>query len=68
MRDATVLHSDLFPEFPCDSELMAMEKTIDREDSSSLVLRLRRCGTEITFTDCGWVTVVYPGMKSGLEV
>jgi hypothetical protein len=27
------------------------------------------CGAEITFTPgCNWVSVVYPGMKSGLKI
>lgn len=36
-----MLHSDLFPEFPCDSELISRGSIIDRKDLSSLVLRLR---------------------------
>jgi hypothetical protein len=64
-RDATVLHSDLFPEFPCDSELVSVEAL------STEKVRLfwcSGCGTEFTLTNCQWVMVVYPGMKLDLKV
>jgi hypothetical protein len=61
-----VLHSDLFPEFPCDSELIPVEALSTK--------RVRffwcpGCGTEFTYTpDCPLITVVYPGMKPDLEM
>jgi hypothetical protein len=60
-----VLHSHLFPEFPCDSELIPVEAL---STDKSGVLWCSGCGTEFTFTNCEWVMVVYPGMKSDLEV
>ena len=66
MRDATVLHSDLFPEFPCDSELVPVEALSTQRVSP---FWCSGCGTEFTFTpDSTWVWVVYPGMKSDLKV
>ena len=60
-----MLHSDLFPEFPCDSELIAVEAL---STEKICVLWCSGCGTEFLYTpDCEWVTVVYPGMKSDLE-
>jgi hypothetical protein len=65
-RDSTVLHSDLFPEFPCDGELIPMEELSTQR---LRVLWCSGCGTEFTYTpDCSWITVVYPGMKSDLEM
>ena len=59
-----MLHSDLFPEFPCDSELIPVEALSTEEVR---LLWCSGCGTEFTYkTDCEWVTVVYPGMKSDL--
>jgi len=61
-----VLHSDLFPEFPCDSELIPVEALSTKR---ACLLWCSGCGTEITYTpDCEWVWVVYPGMKSDLKV
>ena len=60
-----MLHSDLFPEFPCDSELVSVEAL------STEKVRLfwcSGCGTEFTLTNCQWVMVVYPGMKLDLKV
>jgi hypothetical protein len=58
--------SDLFPEFPCDSELITVD-ALSRE--KICVLRCSGCDTEFTCTpECEWVTVVYPGMKSDLEI
>jgi len=65
-RDATLLHSDLFPEFPFDTELTLSRSTLDGKSSSFLVLWLRY-GVHL-HARCEWVTVVYPGMKSDLEV
>ena len=60
-----MLHSDLFPEFPCVGELIPVETL---STGNICVLWCSGCGTEFTFTNCEWVTVVYPGMKSDLEV
>jgi hypothetical protein len=63
-QDSTVLHSDLFPEFSCDSKLISVEAM------STGRVRLfwcSGCGTEFTFNpDSEWVMVVYPGMKTDL--
>jgi hypothetical protein len=65
MHDATVLHSDLIPQFPCDSELISVEAL---STERFRLLWCSGCGTEFTFNpDSEWETVVYPGMKSGLE-
>ena len=61
-----MLHSDLFPEFPCDGELIRVEALSTKRFR---LLWCSGCGTEFTYTpDCAWVSVVYPGMKSDLEV
>jgi hypothetical protein len=61
-----MLHSDLFPEFRCDSELIPVEAL---STEKICLLWCSGCGTEFTYTpDCDWVTVVYPGMKSDLEM
>jgi hypothetical protein len=61
-----VLHSDLFPEFPCDSELIRVEALSTKGDR---VLWCSGCGTEFTYTpNCTWISVVYPGMRSDLEM
>jgi hypothetical protein len=61
-----VLHSDLFPEFPCDSELIPVEALSTKRVH---LLWCSGCGTEITYApDRERVGVVYPGMKSDLEV
>jgi hypothetical protein len=63
MWDATVRHSGLFPEFPCDGELIPVEAL------STEGVRLfwcSGCGTEFTFTSgSAWVFVVYPGIEIG---
>jgi hypothetical protein len=64
--DATVRHSGLFPEFPCDGELIPVDAL---STESVLLFWCSGCGTEFTFTSGStWVFVVYPGMKSDLEV
>ena len=61
-----MLHNHLFPEFPCDRELIPV-KALSTEKIR--VLWCSGCGTEFIYTpDCEWITVVYPGMKSDLEV
>jgi hypothetical protein len=61
-----MLHSDLFPEFPCDSELIPVEAL---STERICLLWCSGCGTEITYTpDWEWVWVVYPGMKTDLEM
>ena len=61
-----MLHSDLFPEFPCDSELIPVEAL---STERVRLLLCSGCGTEFTYTPDGeWVVVVYPGMKSDLKV
>jgi hypothetical protein len=61
-----VLHSDLFPEFPCDSELIPVEAL---STERFRLLRCSGCRTEFTYTpDCEWVSVVYLGMKSDVEM
>jgi hypothetical protein len=61
-----MLHNELFPEFPCDSELIPVEAlSTDR----ICLLWCSGCGTEFTCTpDCEWVWIVYPGMKTDLEM
>ena len=61
-----MFHSDLFPEFPCDGELIPVKAlSIERR----WLYWCSGCGTEFTFTPgCTWVWVVYPGMKSDLKV
>ena len=66
MWDATVLHSDLFPEFPCDSELIPVKALSTKRVQ---LLWCSGCGTETSYApDCEWVWVVYPGMKLDLKV
>ena len=61
-----MLHSDLFPEFPCDRELIRVEALSTRR---ICLLWCSGCGTEFTYMpECEWVPVVYPGMKSDLEM
>ena len=61
-----VLHSDLFPELPCDSELIPVEALTTE---TFCVFWCSGCGTDFIYTpDCDWLTVVYPGMKPDLEM
>jgi len=61
-----VLHTDLFPEFPCDGELIPVEGLSTKRVR---ILSCSGCGTEFTYApDSAWVMVVYPGMKSELKV
>jgi hypothetical protein len=54
-----VLHSDLSPEFPCDSELIPVEALSTEEVR---LLWCSGCGTEFTYkTDCEWVTLSIRG-------
>jgi hypothetical protein len=60
---SAMLHSDLFPEFGCEGEL------IDLPEQSTQTLTVKRCGkceTELSWVadDGRWVKVVYPGMKN----
>lgn len=59
----SMLHSTLFPDFPCDGELVPIEGMSKKNES---VFWCSSCGTEFTFFGCGWVIIVYPGMKSDL--
>ena len=60
-----LLHSDFFPEFPCDRELIPVEAL----SKGRICLRCSGCGTEFTYVpEHEWVLVVYPGMKSDLEM
>ena len=66
MRDATVLHSDLFYDFPCDGELIPVEPL---STELGMLFWCSGSGTEFTFTPGStWVWVVYPGMRSDLEI
>ena len=61
-----MLHNELFPEFPWGSELIPVEAL---STERICLLWCSGCGTEITYTpDCEWVFVVYPGMKTDLEM
>jgi len=61
-----LLHSDLSPKFPCNSELIPVEAL---STGTICLLWCSGCGTEFTYMpDCDWVLVVYPGMKSDLEM
>jgi len=61
-----MLHNELFPEFPCESELIPVEAL---STERICLLWCSGCGTEITSTpDCEWVFVVYPGMMTDLEM
>jgi hypothetical protein len=61
-----MLHSDLFPEFPCVGELIPVEEL---STEKICLLCCSGCGTELTYTpDCDWAMVVYPGMKSDLKL
>ena len=61
-----MLESDLFHKFPCDGKLILVEA---RSTERGRLFWCSGCATEFTFTpDSTWVWVVYPGMKSELEV
>jgi hypothetical protein len=61
-----MLHRELIPWVPCDGELIPVEAL---STEKICVLWCSGCGTEFTYTpDCEWVTVVYPGTKSSLEM
>ena len=57
-----MLHSDLFPEFGCDGELIEIP---ERSTQMLTVERCEKCWTELSWVadDDRWVGVVYPGMK-----
>ena len=61
-----MLHSDLFPEFGCDGEL------IDLPEQSTRMLTVKRCEkcwTELSWVadDGRWVKVVHPGMTEPID-
>ena len=61
-----MLHNDLFPESPCDGELIPVEALSTERFRP---LWCSGCDAEIRFTPAfEWVIVVYPGMKSDLEM
>jgi hypothetical protein len=61
-----MLHSDLFPEFGCDRELIEIPELCTQ---ILTVTWCERCGTELSWVadDGRWVNVVYPGMKEPIE-
>jgi hypothetical protein len=61
-----MLHHELIDEFPCDGDLVLVEK-LSTEDRR--MLWCAGCGTEITYwPDCEWVFIVLRGMRSELDV
>jgi hypothetical protein len=60
------LHSDLFPEFGCDGELI---EVLERSTQLVTVKRCGKCETELIWVadDEHWVRVVYPGMKEPID-
>jgi hypothetical protein len=61
-----MLHSDLFPEFGCDGELMELP---ERCTQLLTITRCAKCWTELSWIadDGRWVNVVYPGMKQSMD-
>jgi len=61
-----MLHSDLFPEFGCDGELIVIP---ERSTQLVTVKRCEKCETELSWVadDQHWVTVVYPGMNEPID-
>ena len=61
-----MLHSDLFPEFGCDGELI---KLPERCTQILTVTQCAKCWTELSWVadDGHWVTVVYPGIKLSMD-
>ena len=61
-----MLHSDLFPEFGCDGELIELH---ERCTKTLTVVRCAACWTEFSWVpdDSRWVRVVYPGMKGSMD-
>jgi hypothetical protein len=58
-----MLHSELFPEFPCDSELIPVEAL---STERICVLWCSGCSTEITYTpDCEWGVGCLSGDEDG---
>jgi hypothetical protein len=55
-----MLHNELFPEFPCDGELIPVEAL---STERICLLWCSGCGTETP--DCECVPVVYPGNEDG---
>jgi len=60
-----MLHSDLFPEFGCDGELIEIP---ERSTQMLTVKRCEKCWTELSWVadDDRCVGVVYPGMKRSI--
>lgn len=61
-----MLHSDLFPEFGCDGELIELPERCTELLTVSLCAK---CWTEFSYVpdDSRWVKVVYPGMKRSMD-
>ena len=61
-----MLHSDLFPEFGCDGELI---EVLERCTQMITVKRCKKCDTELSWVadDGRWVKVVYPGMNEPID-
>lgn len=58
-----MLHNDIVPEHSCKGELIDLSET-----KFLRTFRCSFCGTELTYVPDGeWVTVVFPGMKSGVN-
>ena len=59
-------HSDLFPEFGCNGELVELPERC----TPTLTVRMCvLCWTEFSYVpdDGKWVNVVYPGMRQSLD-
>ena len=61
-----MLHSDLFPAFRCDGELIEIP---ERCPQLVTVKRCKKCETELSWVadDEHWATVVYPGMTESID-
>ena len=66
VRTEKMLHSDLFPDFGCDGELIEIP---ERCTQMLTVKWCEKCGTEFSWVadDEHWVNVVYPGMKEPID-
>jgi hypothetical protein len=66
LREVCMLHSDLFPAFGCDGELIEIP---ERSTQMVTVKWCEKCGTELSWVadEEHWVTVVYPGMNEPLD-
>ena len=61
-----MLHSDLFPEFGCDGELIEIP---DQCTDAVTVRYCAVCWTEFRWalSNPRWVDVIYPGMKMSMD-